>query len=93
MSEILPRELQHPRIKEWRDVGTLHTDHEAYQIVFDQTWQPYDFWNPQPEGWYMHYARLERHNPYDGWLAKIMPDRSYLCVVVSQKHNHPAREV
>lgn len=77
----LPPELRHEKIREVRRVGTNHR--AAYQIVFDQHWLPYSYWNPKPEGWEITYARTEWHNDYSGLLGWILPERACTCIVVT----------
>lgn len=56
----LPEELQHGSIHLFRDMSTdAYPRTRAYQIVFDQSWMPYDF---RPgDGWQIIHARTEWH--------------------------------
>lgn len=77
----LPPELRHDKIREVRRVGTDHR--AAYQIVFDQHFMPYEYWNPKPDGWEITYARTEYDNDFDGLLGWILPQRACTCIVVT----------
>jgi hypothetical protein len=77
----LPPELRHEKIREVRNVGASWR--QAYQIVFDQSWLPYSYWNPQPEGWEITYARTEFHNDFNGIIGWLLPDRECICIVVT----------
>ena len=76
----LPPELRHEKIREVRDVGLK--GQFAYQIVFDQHWLPYNYWNPRPEGWEITYARVEWHKP-EKFLGFLRPEKECITIVVT----------
>lgn len=78
----LPPELRSREIREVRDVSTAGK--RAYQIVFDQHYLPFPYWNPKPDGWEMTYARTEYHNDYSGILGWLVPDKECITIVVSK---------
>ena len=80
--ELLPPELQHDNIRIVRDMG--NTMWQAYQIVFDQHFLPFDYWNPRPEGWEISYARTEFHR-YRGILGFLYPKKECITIVVKER--------
>lgn len=79
----LPPELKHEEILKVRDVSSWNF--EAYQIVFNKTFMPYGYWNPQPEGWEMHYARIEWHNTNFGLLRLLTMKSPCITIVVKRE--------
>lgn len=79
--DCLPTQLRDDRIIEVRDMSSW--SHQAYQIVFDESWLPYGYWNPPPDGWRLTYARTEWHRD-DGFLGMLRGKRARICIVVSQ---------
>jgi len=75
----LPPELRHDKIREVRDVSSHNQ--WAYQIVFDQHFLPYSYWNPKPEGWEIKYARVEWHKP-DRFFGFLYPKKECITIVV-----------
>lgn len=78
----LPPELRSEEIREVRDVSSYSK--KAYQIVFDQHYLPFSYWNPKPEGWEITYARTEYHQP-DRFLGWLFPNRECITIVVSKE--------
>lgn len=79
----LPFELRHEKIREVRERSS--GKQLAYQIVFDQHYLPYSYWNPKPEGWEITYARTEFCNNFNGLFGRIVPDRECICIVVTKE--------
>ena len=78
----LPPELRHRKIRDVRDVSSHGK--MAFQIVFDQHYLPFSYWNPKPDGWEMTYARTEYHNDFTGLLGWLVPKRECITIVVSK---------
>lgn len=78
----LPDNLQHEEIRLFRDMS-MNGMRRSYQIVFDQSWMPFDY--DIPDGWKMHYARTEYHPKRDNLLLDlVLPSHACLTIVLSE---------
>ena len=78
----LPKDLQHETILLHRDMGS--SMRKAYQIVFRREFMPYDY--KIPDGWEMHYARVEYHRTRESLMGLLFGDPC-ICIVVSETRN------